>query len=445
MSIKNNYPSIRPTLFADFASSKSLPFNFKFRRTGNATYVDSDGLIKTSTTDSPRFTHDPVTKQCLGLLIEPGSQNKQSYSIITTGNGWSTQATTTTDNIAIAPDGTNTATKLTADASGPSGHSIFKLVTTGANNNLHTFSAFVKSAGYNYGMVYVDTSGGNIGRTVVNFTTGEVTCVGTNGIGVLSDFGAEPYGNGWYRIWVAGRFTTSNNYYCHVDVASNQNGDAFTGDGTNGILMWGAQLESSWLTSYIPTNGSQVTQNYDYCQVEFDNTEWYNNRNYDGSWIIDARAPYNRITTGTNHHLINAAPAGDANQSYQIRFDGYDRFNTYGTGIGGYVASWGSYTSIVDQWNFNNQNNKIGWTPGERFLIALGLQTNNVSLIVNGKLTGNDTGATLRAIYNLQIGGTVHTNGFPGQPYSGVISKILYYPERLSDTVLLRLTDLDNN
>lgn len=443
MSVKNNYPSYQPTIFADFAKSKSIPVNFTFRRSTNATYVDKDGLIKNARLNSPRITHDPVTKKCLGLLMEAGSDNRNPYSVITSTNGWNAQRITFTNNAAFAPDGNTVAVKLTADADGPWGHSIYRMITSGANNSVHTFSVFVKSAGYNYAACYIDTSGGYIGRTVVNLTTGEFGCFGTTGDAVLHDYGAEPYGNGWYRIWVSGRFPNTNNYYCHVDVANDAFGNGFTGDGTNGIYAWGAQLENSWITAYMPTNGSTVSKSYDECSFSIPTTEWYNNRNGDGTWIVEARSPYNAITTGTNCHLFMVAPSTDQNQAYQVRFNGYDRFNAFGSGVGGQIQSWGSYTSVTDQWVLTDSVN--GYTPNERYLIALGLQTNNVSLVVNGRLIGTNTGAVLRNdIGKLQVGGTVSTSA-PGQPYSGIISKLLYYPFRFTNQQLINLTNLDNN
>jgi hypothetical protein len=51
----------------DFISSTNL---ITFTRASNATFVDSNGLIQTATTDVPRFDHNPATGESLGLLIE---------------------------------------------------------------------------------------------------------------------------------------------------------------------------------------------------------------------------------------------------------------------------------------------------------------------------------------------------------------------------------------
>jgi hypothetical protein len=65
-----------PSLDQRFAENRSLVDAVSgqnlitFTRASDGTYVDSDGLIKTAGTDVPRFDHDPVTGECLGLLVE---------------------------------------------------------------------------------------------------------------------------------------------------------------------------------------------------------------------------------------------------------------------------------------------------------------------------------------------------------------------------------------
>jgi hypothetical protein len=51
----------------DFISSTNL---ITFTRASNATFIGSDGLIQTATTNTPRFDHNPATGESLGLLVE---------------------------------------------------------------------------------------------------------------------------------------------------------------------------------------------------------------------------------------------------------------------------------------------------------------------------------------------------------------------------------------
>ena len=86
----------RPSLDLRFAESKSLNDSITgsnlitFTRGSTATYYDSAGVIQTASTDTPRFDHDPVTGECLGLLIEDARTNLFTYSEIQfANNGWS--------------------------------------------------------------------------------------------------------------------------------------------------------------------------------------------------------------------------------------------------------------------------------------------------------------------------------------------------------------------
>ncbi len=70
-----------PALDQCFAEDKSLVDRISgrqlitFTRASTATYVDSDGQLKTAAVNEPRFQHDPVTGRCLGLLIEETRTN----------------------------------------------------------------------------------------------------------------------------------------------------------------------------------------------------------------------------------------------------------------------------------------------------------------------------------------------------------------------------------
>lgn len=80
-----------PTKILDFAASKMLPSDCIFTRASVASYVDKYGTIKYAGVNQPRFTHDPLTLQSLGILIEEERTNlyPNSAYISTTvgGNG----------------------------------------------------------------------------------------------------------------------------------------------------------------------------------------------------------------------------------------------------------------------------------------------------------------------------------------------------------------------
>jgi hypothetical protein len=65
--MNNEFALIRPVAIADTGS---------FTRASTGTYFDSAGVMQTAAIDEPRFTHDPVTLEPLGLLDEDESANK---------------------------------------------------------------------------------------------------------------------------------------------------------------------------------------------------------------------------------------------------------------------------------------------------------------------------------------------------------------------------------
>ena len=97
---------------------KPLPFDFT--RASSATYVASDGLIKTSTTGQPRI--DFLGNTNGALLLEPQRTNLITYSEDFSQSNWIKNNAGTgsppvvTSNFTIAPDGTSTASKIVFDA-----------------------------------------------------------------------------------------------------------------------------------------------------------------------------------------------------------------------------------------------------------------------------------------------------------------------------------------
>ena len=68
--INTDTVTVRPTLDLNFARDKRLDSKITFTRNSVGTYVDANGLIQTAVNNIPRFDHDPVTGESLGLLIE---------------------------------------------------------------------------------------------------------------------------------------------------------------------------------------------------------------------------------------------------------------------------------------------------------------------------------------------------------------------------------------
>jgi hypothetical protein len=59
-------------------------------------------------------------------------------------------------------------------------------------------------------------------------------------------------------------YNVFNNIICVINSSTAARAEAFIGNGTDGVYLWGAQLEAgSYPTSYIPTTSASVTRNAD--------------------------------------------------------------------------------------------------------------------------------------------------------------------------------------
>ncbi len=66
MSIKNNFPSTRPSLIADFRNSETVDPRIVSARASTATFTDKFGVIQTAVANDPRITFDAVTVSVKG-------------------------------------------------------------------------------------------------------------------------------------------------------------------------------------------------------------------------------------------------------------------------------------------------------------------------------------------------------------------------------------------
>ena len=221
------------TLDLDFAGAKSLKNQvgkkdlISFTRASSGTYVDGDGLIKTT----------PV--------------NQFSYSEEFDNGYWTKYEATVVANAAMAPDGSNTADKLTAVPGTLDRHYVSRNVSF---SSPAVCSFHVKPNGANYVCLK-----SNFGNRSTEFDIVNGTVTRTAPAGGLDNPQIVSAGNGWYRI-SAGNLQSVNWLLQISDgvTALGSSGDAsyLAGSGES-IYVWGAQLEEgTTATDYIPTQGT---------------------------------------------------------------------------------------------------------------------------------------------------------------------------------------------
>ena len=286
-----------PSLMLNFAREKSLRDQISgkdlvtFTRSSTGTYVGADGLIKTAGADEARFDHNPTTGESLGLLVEESMTNLLLRSEEADSPQWNilNSSITVDPNVTVSPDGSQTADKV-KEATTTGGHAIEFTGFAFQSGTIYTVSFYAKAAErsrfrvtwptmFTNRLVFVDISPG--------------------GYGVISDGGTvtsvSPAGNDWFRVVSTSTCTTTTTGarvgITLIDTGTNVN---YTGDGTSGIYLWGAQLEvGAFPTSYIQTVAATVTRAADVASItgsnfgvtrtnllvrseEIDNASWVN-------------------------------------------------------------------------------------------------------------------------------------------------------------------------
>lgn len=242
------------SLRLDFLNNVSaIDPRITFTRASSATRVNSSGLIETVSSNVARIDYDPVTLAAKGLLIEEQRTNSLLRSQEFDNASWNSaiSAVTIAADVATAPDGTNTADKFTPTAVS-SAHKVYRQITPTAASTAYAYSVFVKANGYNYAVLSALYSVASTGVSFL-FDLNAKTATVLSSAGWTASGYARDAGNGWVQCVMVFTNPVSNpaDYFViaasptaapSVDAASRT--PTYTGDGTSGVYVWGAQLEA---------------------------------------------------------------------------------------------------------------------------------------------------------------------------------------------------------
>ena len=343
----------------------------------------------------PRFDYDPVTRAPRGLLIEEQRVNLLLRSEEFDNASWSKSASTVTANTTTSPDGTADAEKLVEDSSTGT-HSVIQ--SAGTVGVVETLSVFAKQAERQWLALQIGASSFgyfNLAAGTVGTTSGATATI-TN------------FGNGWYRCTItATRATTTNNF---IYVASADATASYTGNGTSGIFIWGAQLEAgAFATSYIPTVASQVTRAADVAAITGPNfTPWYNQSA--GTWVVELQklSPSSTATYGVE------VTGASSNFSMRVRLGTDARLQSVDGGV-----------AVVDA-------QLAASVPTTVSKYGIAYKLNDYAGSAGGAAAVTDTSATVPALSALSIGSAGVTNIY--------VRSIRFYPSRLTNAQLQALT-----
>ena len=389
-----DYPTIRPTLDLNFAATKTLDPRITYSRTGSASYINEFGKVVLVGANTPRFDHDPITRESKGLLIEEERTNFMKYSDEfaidhgQTGGNWDaiggedkwTRVSDTTET--KDPAGTYHASKLTHN----SGNVLRGYWYSGAADGAvsKTFSVYLKRATTDATTVTIDI--GDTSSTAMTLT------------------------DEWKRYSVTTSTAGSGNF---VD---------FSATNTKAFYAWGCQIEAGgFATSYIPTSTAAVIRGKDLAEIDgeeftdfFNQTEGTINCAY---WLGNDSVGLRVFQINDSNNSVIDIVAGSGSGS-----GGYGYVNTGG------VAQANGGSSSANAGNLNTLH-----------VTTLAYKENDVAgiNIKNGTLT-NDTSATLDGAYNRV---TFYQGANGADQLNGHLKRVQYYPKRLPDNQLKNLNN----
>ena len=367
------------------------------------------------TADIPRI--DYTGGGCGKLLLEPQRTNIITFSEQLDNAAWDT----TEDLIIIANATTSADGNINAENVIPDATLAFhrvKQTNTVSLSTPYTLSVYVKPNGYNFFLIR--TNAGTSNNVGFDLTNGTITFSAPGYSGFISEVG-----NGWYRLGYVASYditTVEFGFRSQPTAQTDNTISQFTGDGTSGAFIWGAQLEQgSYATSYIPTLSAASTRGQDACSKTgiselIGQTE--------GVIFVDFQL--DQAPSDANGRLLQVWATNDTtnsiiplvNQSRQLQI------TTFNASLGTPVIPSGASTLL-----------ELGQNK-----IAVAYTSTSIVVYRNGVLfaSGDPTGYFPTSLTSLDLGGSSFATRNLGNP----ISQAILFPTRLTNDELASLTTL---
>jgi hypothetical protein len=231
--------------FFDDASLVMIPSGYKDQKVYSVKPTDGTGDLTFSRASS-------ATRVASNGLIEKVRTNLILYSEQFNDASWSVAVNASvTANATTAPNGTTTADKIVEDTA--TSQHIIGQTPTSINSVGHTISVYAKAAERSFLFLFEDSAGGR--NAYFDLSNGTIGTLGGSATASITSVG-----NGWYRCSVT--YTASGTLVRMRVAPATANGtNSYTGDGTSGIFVWGAQVEVSdfGATDYIATTTASVS------------------------------------------------------------------------------------------------------------------------------------------------------------------------------------------
>ena len=393
-------------------------FGAQVEQTFDSSQTTPSAYYKTSGAayQAPRFDYDKDGNS-KGLLIEEGRTNLFTYSQDLSQWNWVSGDGHILANAAISPAGSKNATKIIPNAT--DGNKLFRppSVPTATQGNTYCMSVYVKKAGHRYFKFYFNDSASRLLH--VDLDTGQGTLINASG-----GHSVEEVGNDWYRVWFSHTIVGSGGIGSIYWNSSNSSGFpvSFTGDGSSGVLVWGAQFEQgNYPSTLIPTYGATASRSADLAKVDGTNFSRFF-KDTEGTTVVDVQLPTGLIPNYSRVYNFSNLSTSD---EIEIWLHG-----------GNYKVYGQIKKNSVNQGA--NPASNVLITSGEIAKLGQSYKTNSHSIIQDGFTGFNDTTVNLPTnISQLNLGGR-HNNQ---SQLNGWIRRLRYFNKQLSDTKIKKLTN----
>ena len=346
----------------------------------------------------PRLTYQNGGGGCPSLLLEKHSTNLVTYSEQFDDASWLNNGTITA-NATTSPDGTQNADLFYA-ATG-SVKRVYKTATI-TSSTVYSVSIFAKASGKNF--IFI-TDIDNSNEIWFNLSNGTFTSP------IVGTASMVDYGNGWYKCSYNTTSSTTTGY-AYYGVSDTSGSFTFTANGTDGIYLWGAQIEaSSYPTSYIPTTSASATRVADNCKKTGISSLFGTNQ---GTFFMD----FLFNNTGLYDYLFDVTDSSNTQ-----RFLMYD---DSGSGLFVFYDSQNSVSSTMQL------------TQGQRYKIGVKYNSSGTIWYVNGILKATGTASFAYQMSQIYLG-----QRFSIEDQTQIqVNQTIVFPTALSGTDLIALTTI---
>lgn len=353
----------------------------------------------------PRFDYDPVTLAPKGLLIEEQRTNLLVRSEEFDNASWTKTRSSITANATTSPDGMVDADKLVEDTTASNTHQVGQTFSATSGTS-YSFSVYLKAAERTWAFLQLSSNmfaDATPRSAYINLSTGTVgTTVGSPTVTVVDA------GGGWWRVIMTDAATATATASALVYLATGNGGVSYTGDGTSGIYIWGAQLEAgAFATSYIPTVASQVTRTADVAAINAPNfAPWYNQS--EGTIFVEG-VTYKPTSVSATTSAVDISDGGINNRHLVAAIGSLATARTVVGGV--------NQTDITQTYTANAIEK-----------LAYAYRVDDFAFFRNGSQVGTDTSGTIPTVGRMFMGNAAGSAAF----WSGWLRSIRYYPTRLT-------------